>query len=189
MKYKLICLDADGVLVKGKNFWLDAHKAFGTYEKGRALTEKYLYNDYDKLAQEVVYKLWKGRDAKPFLDLVNSREYIKGIKELFDFIRKKNWISAIISGGSYAVAKRVQKDFRVDYVFANELIIKDGKVEGYDPEVNVGKEEKAEIIKDLCKKIGVNLKQVIYIGDTDFDIAAFKIVGKAIAFNAESEEL
>jgi len=188
-EYKLICLDADGVIFRGREFWIDAHKAFGTYEQGKRLTKKYLLNDYKKLEQEVVYKLWRGRDAKPFLELVKNRKYMKGVKELFELIKKKGWVSAIISGGSLAAVRRVQKDFGVDYVFANELIIKNGVVYGYNAVVGVGYEKKALIIKDLCKKLRVDLKQVIYIGDTDYDIEAFKIVGKAVAFNSKSEDL
>jgi phosphoserine phosphatase len=189
MSFKMICLDADGVIFNGSNFWLDLHKAFGTYEKGKALTDKYLHTDYDKLAQLVVYKLWKGKDAKPYFELVKSREYIKGVKELFAMIKKKKLVSAIISGGSLPLIKRAQKDFGADYVFANELIIKDNKVDGYTPGVAVGKHRKAEIIIDLCKKLGIKLEEVIFIGDSSYDLEAFKIVGKAIAFNSDSEEL
>lgn len=188
-KYKLICLDIDGVLAKGRNFWLDVHKALGTFELGEALTKKYLHKDYDKLAQEVVYKLWKGKDAKPIFELAKKRKYMKGINELFDIIKKNKWVSALISGGSITLAERIQQDYGVDYIFANKLIIKDGKIVGYEAEVNIGKEHKARIIMGLCKKLGISLKQVIYIGDTDYDLEAFKIVGKAIAFNAESKEL
>ena len=83
----------------------------------------------------------------------------------------------------------MEKDFGVDYIFANELVIKDGKVQGYNARTEAGKNKKADIIKEVCKKLDIDLKEVIYIGDTDVDLAAFKIVGKAIAFNAESKEL
>lgn len=189
MSFKMICLDADGVIFKGKDFWIDLHKAFGTYEKGKALTDKYLHTDYDELAKLVVYKLWKGKDAKPYFELVNSREYMRGVKELFALIKKKKLVSAIISGGSLALIKRVQKDFGVDYVFANDLIIKDGKVDGYDAQVEAGFGIKADIIKDLCKKLKINPREVVYVGDSKYDLNAFQLAGMAIAFNSDSEEL
>lgn len=185
----MICLDADGVIFKGSNFWLDLHKAFGTYEKGKALTDKYLHTNYDKLAQLVVYKLWKGKDAKPYYELIKSRKYMPGVKELFKAIKNIKLVSAIISGGSLLLIKRAQKDFGADYVFANELIIKENKIAGYNPEVSVGKHRKAEIIIDLCKELGIKLEEVIFIGDSSYDLEAFKVVGRAIAFNSDSEEL
>ncbi len=73
---------------------------------------------------------------------------------------------------------------------ANELVIKNRKVSGeYNWAVGEGSHRKSKIIKGLCNKLGISLKEVIYIGDTHYDIEAFKIVGKAIAFNAESKEL
>lgn len=189
MSFKMICLDADGVIFKGSNFWLDLHKAFGTYEKGKALTDKYLHTNYDKLAQLVVYKLWKGKDAKPYYELIKSRKYMPGVKELFKAIKNIKLVSAIISGGSLLLIKRAQKDFGADYVFANELIIKENKIAGYNPEVSVGKHRKAEIIIDLCKELGIKLEEVIFIGDSSYDLEAFKVVGRAIAFNSDSEEL
>ncbi|MBI5871948.1 hypothetical protein HZB88_02585 [archaeon] len=75
MAYKLICFDMDGVIFKDINFWMELHKKFGTLEQGIELTKKYLYTDYDMLVEGVVVKLWKGKDAKSYYDLVDSIEY------------------------------------------------------------------------------------------------------------------
>ena len=130
MNYKLICFDIDGVIFKDVNFWMELHKSFNTLEQGKILTEKYLHSDYPRLVEEVVVNLWKGRDAKPYFDLVNSLEYLPGVKQMFDYVKSKGFISALISASSIEVARRVQKDFGVDHIFANELIIRDNKVSG-----------------------------------------------------------
>lgn len=180
----------DGVIFKDVNFWMELHKRFGTYEQGKILTEKYLHSDYDKLVEEVVGKLWKGKDAKPYYDLVDSYQYLEGVKEIFDFVHKRGYKSAIISGSSIEVAKRVQKDYSVDYIFANELIIEDNKVSGeFKWPIGAGKHLKAKIISELCQKLDISPKETIYVGDTELDIEAFQIVGKSIAFNSESEAL
>lgn len=120
----------DGVIFKDINFWMELHKIFGTLEQGKELTKKYLHTNYDKLVEEVVVKLWKGKDAKPYFDLVNSLEYLPGIKDVFSFIKKKDYITVIISASSIDCARRVQKDFGVDHIYANELVVKNGKVSG-----------------------------------------------------------
>ena len=154
------------------------------------MTEKHLHNDYGKLVEEVVVKLWKGRDAGPYYKLVDSVEYNKGVKEVFDFIRKNKMISAIVSSSSIDVAKRVKRDFQVDYVFANKLVIKDGKVSGeFVWPVGAGKENKARIIRDLCSDLGISPEECIYIGDNKVDIEAFNEVGLSIAFNSDSDKL
>ncbi len=135
-------------------------------------------------------KLWKGKSAKTYFDLVNSLEYLPGVKEVFKHIKKRDWISAIISASSIDVARRVQQDYGVDHLFANELVIKEGKVSGdFIWPIGAGKHKKAEIIRHLCKDLGIKKEEVIYIGDSDTDIEAFKEVGLSIAFNSASEQL
>lgn len=190
MKFKLICFDMDGVIFKDINFWLELHKKFGTFEEGKKLTEKYLHSDYTKLVEEVVNRLWKGKDAKNYFELVNSLEYITGVPEVFKFVKEKGFISAIISASSIDVARRVQKDFGVDHIFANELVVKNGRISGdFIWPIGAGKEKKALIIRDLCRDLNVKPSEVIYIGDSDTDIGAFKEVGIAIAFNCKSNNL
>lgn len=190
MTYKLICFDMDGVIFKDINFWIELHRKFGTLEQGMELTKKYLHSNYDKLVKEVVVKLWNGKDARPYYDLVNSIEYLPGVKETFKHIKTKGYLTAIISASSIDVARRVQKDFGVDYIFANELVIRDGKVAGeFIWPIGAGKEKKAKIIQDLCLSLDILPKEVIYIGDSDADIEAFKEVGLSIAFNSASDEL
>lgn len=180
----------DGVIFKDVNFWLELHKKFRTFEEGKILTEKYLHTNYDKLVEEVVVKLWKGKDAKPYFDLINSLEYLPGVKEVFEFVKGKDWITAIVSASSIDVARRVQNEFGIDHVFANELVIRNGKVTGeFIWPIGAGLEKKAEIIEHLCEDLSIDLSEVIYIGDTELDVEAFKIVGKAIAFNSRSDEL
>ena len=180
----------DGVIFKDINFWIELHKKFGTLENGTKLTEKYLHANYEKLVEEVVVKLWKGKNAKPYYDLVNSLEYLPGVEKVFKYTKKQGLITAIISASSIDVARRVQKDYGVDHLFANELVIKDGKVSGeFIWPIGVGKHKKAEIIQHLCKDLGVKSKEAIYIGDSDTDIEAFKEVGLSIAFNSSSEQL
>lgn len=190
MTYKLICFDMDGVIFKEVNFWLELHDKFGTLEQGKELTKKYLHIDYDRLVEEVVVKLWKGKDAKPYFELVNSLEYFPGVKEVFDYARQQGLITAIISASSIDVARRVQKDFGVDHIYANELVIRDGKVSGeFVWPIGAGNAKKAKIIKDLCKDLNIKNSEVVYIGDSNTDLEAFKEVGLSIAFNSSSDSL
>ncbi len=180
----------DGVIFKDINFWMELHKVFGTLEQGKELTKKYLHTNYNKLVEEVVVKLWKGKEAKPYYALVNSLEYLPGVDKIFQEIKKRDIITAIISASSIDAARRIQKDFGVDHIYANELVIKNGKVSGeFIWPIGAGKDKKAEIAKHLCSDLGINLKDVVYVGDSDADIEAFKIVGKSIAFNSSSENL
>ena len=187
---KLICFDMDGVIFKDINFWLELHKAFGTLEQGEKLTKKYLHTDYNRLVQEVVVKLWKGKDAKVYFNLVKSLKYLPGVKEVFTKIKQEDWLTALISASSIEVARRAQHDLGIDFIYANELVIKGGKVSGeFIWPIGAGKEKKAQIIHHLCKDMKISPEEVIYVGDSETDLDAFKIVGTSIAFNSQSETL
>ena len=187
---QLLCFDMDGVIFEPKNFWLEVHRVFGTLGEGKRLTKKYLHSDYHTLVKEVVVKLWKGKDAKPYFDVVKKTKYCPGAKEVFKEIKKLKYTTAIISSGSIDLARRAQHDVGVDFIYANELVIKDNTVSGeFIWPIGAGTHTKVEIIKDLCKDLGIKPQEVIYVGDSDTDIEAFTFVGTAIAFNSSSQKL
>lgn len=190
MKYKLICFDMDGVIFRKENFWMEVHEVFGSLKAGKELTKKYLHSNYDRLVEEVVVKLWKGKDAKPYYKLVDSLKYIQGAKKAVEEIKEKGYITAIISAGSIHAARRAQKDLGIDHIFANELVIKNNKISGeFLWPIGAGKGKKAEIMKSLCRDLGITTKECIYIGDSDTDIKAFEEAGLSIAFNPKTEGL
>jgi energy-converting hydrogenase A subunit R len=56
--------------------------------------------------------------------------------------------------------------------------------------VTVGGEQKAEAIRDIIKRLGTELEDVLYVGDSITDVEAFKLVrangGLAVSFNGNS---
>jgi phosphoserine phosphatase len=193
---KLVCMDLDGVLVVPNNFWMELHKAYGTLDEGTELTKQYLTTDYARLVDEVVGRLWKGKDAAPYFELAASVPYMKGIKEYFAALDKLKGTNgerlprAIITGGCYEIGERVAKDFGVEFIFANQLMTKDGKTTGeFQWPVGVGGYTKQQIIEQLCDDFEILPQNVLYIGDSDSDIEAFRTVGVSIAFNCVSREL
>lgn len=188
MKYKLIIFDMDGVIFKGENFWLDLHKKYGTTKIGKKLTKLYLKEDYDLLVKEVAGRLWKGKDASPYFDLVKRRQYQPGIKEVFEFLHNIKIYTAIISSGPYHLAVRAQEELGIDKIFANRLIIKNGKIEG-NVDVKVKDSDKALTGKGLIDFYGLNSAQVVFVGDGDNDIELADLVGLPVAYNSSLKDL
>jgi len=188
LTYKLVCFDMDGVLFEGNNFWLRLHKALGTYEEGKELTEKYLKTDYAKLVKEVVGRLWKGKNADPYFDLVASTEYIFGVKDTFSELKKRGIKTVIISSGPKHLVERARDELGVDYVFSNNLMVSNGIITGeFDWPIGFG--SKAKFLKEVCDKENVLLSEVVSVGDNDNDVEKAKLVGFSIAFNSGSDEL
>lgn len=191
MKHKMICMDMDGVLLDDtRNTWMEIHKAFGTLEEGKKLTEQYLYSDYDTLVKEVVGRLWKGKDATPYIQMCEEIPFMQGIDSLFSFIKEHQLISAIISGGSMRAALRIDAAYGIDHVFANELVIKDDVVTGeFFWPVGAGYKAKARIVRHLAQEHSIAPEEIVYVGDSTNDVEAFSFVGLAIAFNTTDPEV
>lgn len=188
---KLIIFDMDGVIFEHLNFWLELHKAYGTYEDGAGLTKKYLKTNYQKLVDEVVGRLWKGKPAKPYFDLIKKVKYLPDIKETAKELKKKGYKLAIISAGPKELAERAKEELGIDYIYTNELLIKDNKIVGSRDIKHwpIRSGNKADALRELCRKHNTDLRDVIIVGHDEADVKMAKSAGFAIALNPTSEEL
>jgi phosphoserine phosphatase len=73
----------------------------------------------------------------------------------------------------------------IDYVFANELEIKDGKLTGRHVGEIIDGEKKAELLRLIAFKEDIHLEQVIAVGDGSNDLPMLKLAGLGIAFHAK----
>jgi phosphoserine phosphatase len=188
MKYKLIVFDMDGVIFEHCNFWLELHRKLGTYDEGVELTKKYLYTDYSKLVEEVVGRLWKGKPAEKYLELVNDGRYVEGAGETVRELKKRGYSVAIISSGAKDLALRAQKEIGIDYIYTNELVIRNGTITG-EFSWPIGADRKAVAMRELAMEHNMHLGEMIVVGDSDGDIKMMRLAGLSIAFCTESEEL
>jgi len=182
---KLIAFDMDGVIFQETNFWFNLHKEYGTFEEGKKLTDKYLKKNYSKLVDEVVGRLWKGKNAKSYYNLIKHAKYVKGVKELFKELKKKGYKTAIISSGPRDLALRAQKDLEIDYIYSNNLIIHNNKITG-EFESPIGSDKKQVILKKLCDENNIFYKDCIVVVHEDNDIKMAKI-GFTIGFNPKGD--
>jgi phosphoserine phosphatase len=186
---KLIVFDMDGVIFQNLDVWTMLHKVYGTEKENEILFKKYYETNYKKLVEEVVGKLWNNKPASLFFNLINKQEYVKGAKETFEELKKRGYKTAIISSGPKQLAERAKKDLGIDYIYANELPIKDGKVKGekYEDFITVG-HNKSRILRELCHTHNIMLKDVIIMGHDKNDIKMARSAGIAIAFCPLDEE-
>ncbi|AIF69324.1 phosphoserine phosphatase [Palaeococcus pacificus DY20341] len=179
---KLIAFDLEGTLVKSKSSWVELHKRFGTWDKGKEYAERFFRGEFDYATwAELDASLWKGRKREEIMEWANSVEYLEGVEELFAFLRVNNFKIAIISGGLLCLAKRIGEELKADYVFANELVFdEEGRVTGKVlPWVDF--RNKGDILLELKEKLKPEL--TIAVGDGHNDIAMFKVADVSIAIN------
>ena len=191
---KLITFDMDGVIFKHHNFWMELHKEYGTLDEGVELTKKYVKTDYSRLVKEVIGRLWAGKSAQIYLNLINQHHYVKGTEKTFAEIRERKDKTMIISSGPYDLALRAQKDLCINYVFANRLPIQDGIIAGTDDMEywKIRNDNKVEPLEEVREKLGLKGESIIAVVHDKNDIKLARHVkeigGKVIGFMFEPHE-
>jgi phosphoserine phosphatase len=175
-----------GVLIEDRNFWMTLHEKYGTLEEGRRLTDMYLMTDYAKLVDEVPNRLWLKKDSTRFHDLVKSTKLTENIDVLLRYMRNNEIITAIISASELDIARRIQKRYGIDHIYANHLVTDDPWVTGeFWWPVGASGMNKLKIMESLAHSLCIPMGQVIYVGNDDIDRECLSVAGLPIAFNAK----
>ncbi len=79
----------------------------------------------------------------------------------------------------------MQARLGIDYVYANELEIVDGKLTGRAVEPIVDAQRKADLLQELASREGLTLEQTIAVGDGANDLPMLALAGLGVAFRAK----
>jgi phosphoserine phosphatase len=182
---RLICFDMDSTLIKTEVIDELADRA-GVGKQVRAITESAMRGEIDfteSFKQRVA--LLKGLDEKVLEEIALNLPIMDGAERLISLLKKVGFKIAILSGGFTYFGNRLKKLFDVDYVYANELEIVDGKLTGnYVGDIVDGK-RKAELLRLIAQVEKIDLEQVIAVGDGANDLPMLDIAGLGIAFHAK----
>jgi len=182
---RLICFDMDSTLIHTECIDEMAARA-GVGDKVRAITESAMRGEIDfseSFARRVA--LLKGLDESVLEDIGRNLPYNEGLERMMKVLKMVGYKTAILSGGFTYFGKILQQRFGFDYVYANELEIKDGKLTGrYIGDIVDGK-RKAELLKLLCQFEGINLAQSVAVGDGANDLPMLSLAGLGVAYHAK----
>ncbi len=179
---RLIAFDLEGTLVKSVSSWVELHKRFGTWEKGKEYAELFFSGkiDYVKWA-ELDASLWRGHTREEIMKWANSVEYMEGAKELIEFLRENDFRIAILSSGLMCLAGRIARELGVDYVYANELLFDENGVVTGKVNPLVDFKSKGVILRELKEELKPEL--TVAVGDGYNDLSMFKEADVSIAIN------
>jgi phosphoserine phosphatase len=182
---RLVCFDMDSTLIQAEVIDELARKA-GVYDKVSAITESAMRGEIDfneSFKQRV--SLLKGLDESVMKEVAESLPLTEGAERLFKTLKKYGYRTAILSGGFTYFGNYLKNKLNIDYVFANELEIIDGKLTGRHIGEIINGQKKAELLKLLAFKEDINLAQVIAVGDGSNDLPMLREAGLGIAFHAK----
>lgn len=182
---RLICFDMDSTLIETEVIDELAIRA-GVGDQVKAITERAMRGEIDFIEsfRERV-ALLKGLDVSVMQEIAENLPITEGVDRLMFVLKKYGYKIAILSGGFTYFGQYLQKKYGIDYVYANELEIEDGKLTGrYVGDVVDGK-RKAELLRLIAQVEKVDIAQTIAVGDGANDLPMLGIAGLGIAFHAK----
>ena len=182
---RLVCFDMDSTLIETEVID-ELAKAAGVGDKVIAITESAMRGEIDfteSFAQRLA--LLKGLDESVLKEMAASLPLTEGVERLITSLKRYGFKTAILSGGFNYFGEHLKEKLGFDYVYANEIEIQDGKVTGRVVGKVVDGLRKAELLQEIADKEGIELQQVIAVGDGANDLPMLNKAGLGIAFRAK----
>jgi phosphoserine phosphatase len=182
---RLVCFDMDSTLIQTEVIDELADLA-GVGEQVRAITESAMNGEIDfKESFKKRMALLEGLSEEVLHNVAVNLPITKGAHRLMRALKYYGYKTAILSGGFTYFGEYLQKELGIDYVHANQLEIKDGKLTGkYLGEIVDG-QKKAEYLQAIADKEGIHINQTIAVGDGANDLPMLNLAGLGIAFHAK----
>ncbi len=191
---KLVCFDIDGTLVDGIS-WLILTKELGCSPQEhldifrRCQKGKITFIEGERLLTKMYQN--SGNANKTFIkNLFDNVDIRNQARDLISYLRKKGQRIYLISGAIDIYVESIAKKLNVDGFYANSTLEFNNKgiLQKINYRDNQG-EIKIEQLTDLIQKLGININQVAFVGDSENDIEVFKAIKYGIAVHSINEEL
>ena len=126
--------------------------------------------------------LLRGIDYDTCVEVANSLPIMTGAKEACLALKNAGWRIMAVSGGFTIITDRLKKELDLDFVYSNELVFKDGKLDDVVVNVDADKAKSAMIkVNEWDEK----KENIITVVDGANDVKLFDITGFGIAFRAQ----
>ena len=182
---RLICFDMDSTLIETEVIDELAIRA-GVGDQVKAITESAMRGEIDfceSFKQRCA--LLKGLDVSVMQEIAENLPITEGVDRLMRVLKKIGFKIAILSGGFTYFGNYLKQKYNIDYVYANELEIEDGKLTGrYVGDIVDGR-RKAELLRLIAQVENVDIRQTVAVGDGANDLPMISIAGLGIAFHAK----
>ena len=182
---RLICFDMDSTLIETEVIDELADRA-GVGAQVRAITESAMRGEIDfseSFQQRVA--LLKGLDESVLKEIAENLPITEGLDRLIKVLKRVGIKIAVLSGGFTYFGNYLKEKYNLDYVYANELEIIDGKLTGKHLGEIVDGKRKAELLRLIAQVEKVDIAQTIAVGDGANDLPMLSVAGLGIAFHAK----
>lgn len=182
---RLICFDMDSTLIETEVIDELAIRA-GVGDQVKAITEAAMRGEIDfceSFRQRCA--LLKGLDVSVMQEIAENLPITEGVDRLMRILKKVCFKIAILSGGFTYFGNYLKQKYNIDYVYANELEVENGKLTGRHVGDIVDGKRKAELLRLIAQVENVDIRQTVAVGDGANDLPMISIAGLGIAFHAK----
>ncbi len=182
---RLVAFDMDSTLIQAEVIDELAREA-GVGDKVAAITESAMRGELDfKQSLRRRLSLLEGLPVDTLEAVARRVPLTDGAERLISNLKRFGYKIALISGGFTYFGNKLRQKLGIDYVYANELEIADGKLTGKVSGEIVDAARKAELLAEIAKRENISLQQVIAVGDGANDLPMLNLAGLGIAFHAK----
>jgi phosphoserine phosphatase len=182
---RLFVFDMDSTLIQGETID-ELAKLAGVGELVSEITSSAMRGEIE--FQESFRRrvaLLRGLPEAKALEAIERLPLMEGAERLFRTLKARGAKTAILSGGFTFFGAVLKERLGADYVFANELDVRDGFVTGQVRGRIVDGARKAELLVELAGREGIPLQQVVAVGDGANDLPMLGLAGMGVAFHAK----
>lgn len=183
--HKLACFDMDSTLIE-QEVIVELAKTAGIGEQVAAITEAAMRGEMDfdeSFAQRVA--LLKGISTDVLDDICSRLTLSTGALTTISALKALGYHTVLVSGGFTYFARYIAEQLGIDEVHANALDIEDGEVTGHVQLPIINGAKKAAIAEHTAERLGIDISQVVCVGDGANDLPMMALADLGVAFNAK----
>ena len=183
--HKLACFDMDSTLIE-QEVIVELAKTAGIGEQVEAITEAAMRGEMDfdeSFAQRVA--LLKGIPTSVLDDICSRLTLSTGARTTISALKALGYHTVLVSGGFTYFARYIAEQLGIDEVHANALDIDEGEVTGHVQLPIINGAKKAAIAEHTAERLGIDMSQVVCVGDGANDLPMMALADLGVAFNAK----
>lgn len=182
---RLVVMDMDSTLVTIEVID-ELARACGKYEQVAEITERAMRGEFDfEQSLRARVALLAGQRAEILDHIAENLPLTEGAEIFVEALRRLGIRTAVLSGGFVPGVEELRKRLGLDYAFANRLEVREGRFTGELEGPIVDARRKAELLSWIAGREGVDLAQVVAVGDGANDRMMLERAGLGVAFRAK----
>ena len=176
---ELAGFDMDGTVLEHNSSWVAIHKHFGTESAGAASLRLYTEGkiDYREFMRRDISSWPRGVTRSQIGEILSGYQVRREAPRVFDELRARGIKTALVTSGIDMLAKEVAKELHIDHWLANGLRFDRGGALLPSGVGRVDPTMKDIAYRRMLRRLGIDPKRTIAVGDTVYDLRFLKSAG------------